>query len=82
MLGKGKGKDLQEVFLLSAVVPVPCVPPPRFIPNSRELSMLAQSCKSLEVSILWPEPLPHPGLDSDVAPDCTTPSLSLRSRLR
>ena len=50
-----------------------CSHPPPFIPNSRELSMLAQSCESLEVSILWPEPLPHPQLDSDVAPDCTTP---------
>lgn len=49
-------------------------PPLRpFIPNSRELSMLAPSCEGLEMSILRPEPLPHPWLDPDVAPDCTTP---------
>lgn len=36
--------------------------------------MLARSCEGLEVSILWPEPLPHIQLDPDVAPDCTTPA--------
>lgn len=67
MLRKEKGKDLQEVFPLSAVTLHP-------LSQIAELSMLAQSCEALEESILWPKPLPHPWLDPDVVPDCTTPA--------